>query len=82
MWFFGVEDLANKTDSGVLQFLYKPQQKTPCRSFVLRMQFQPCVNVWTYGPRPDGTLMIGRISENEYHRCRSACSLGDPETVI
>src|SRR5262245_6282157 len=62
---FGVEDLADRPDAGFRQVLLEPVQELTCALAVLRIGLQPGVHEGANQPRPDGTLVIGRVPRPE-----------------
>src|SRR5512143_3204614 len=57
-----VEDLANRTDTRLVERVKQSLQISTCLSALLRVHFEPCVYVRSVKPGPHRSLVIRRIA--------------------
>src|SRR5262245_49541528 len=62
VWFFGIEDLADRADAGFVQMRNDWFQPAAPRSGAVRMQFHPCIQERTDEPSPHRSLVISRVA--------------------
>src|SRR4051794_9596196 len=58
----GIEDLADRTETGLAQMRLEAAERLPCALPVTREHFEPGIDERPSQPSPDGALVIGCIA--------------------